>query len=121
MTFEEFVARVDTLVTKKKPAFEFAHKSAVPEEPLSASRSATWTQPGGIVNLWDYEDRVRVQALPIVTEPCPTSLSAAAERQRFLAQQTHRFEYWIDKTEDDAERVATDIARHLEGPKLPGT
>lgn len=72
------------------------------------------------MNLWEYEELVRVQALPIVTEPCPTSLSTAAERQRFVAHQTHRFEYGVEKTEENAERVATDIARHLEGPKLRG-
>lgn len=117
MSFEEFVARVDELVTQKNQSFSFAHTSAAPPEAQSGSRSATWAQPGGMVNLFEVKNRVRIQAMPIATEPSPTPLTTKAGRERFEAQQAHRFEYWVDRTEENAERVATDIARHLEGPQ----
>lgn len=68
------------------------------------------------------ENEMRLHALPVIVVPVPMPMAwtSREERMRYQAQQAHRFEYFVrDLTEEQAQRVAADIVRHLEGPE-PG-
>jgi hypothetical protein len=112
VTFEEFVTAVDALVVGGKPGFEYAFTENVRTDP----RRATWLQIGGMVTLFGMNGRVRLLALPLVVDPQPMPNSTQADRERFAAQEKHRFEYWVEARTEDVGRVAKDIVKHLEGP-----